>query len=49
VCEALMAEREMARAQKDFKRSDQLRDELLAHGIVVKDARDGTTWEWVKG
>ena len=49
VCEALMAERETARAQKDFKRSDQLRDELLAHGIVVKDARDGTTWEWVKG
>ncbi|HUQ41912.1 MAG TPA: hypothetical protein VM052_05365, partial [Candidatus Limnocylindrales bacterium] len=43
---ALLAEREHARASKDFKRSDELRDELLRRfGIRVKDTKDGQRWE----
>ena len=43
---ALLAERETARANKDFKRSDELRDELLKRfGIRVKDTKDGQRWE----
>jgi len=42
----LLAERERARANKDFKRSDELRDELLRRfGIRVKDTKDGQRWE----
>ena len=43
--EALMALRKAARAAKDWKESDRLRDELAALGVAVKDSRDGTTWE----
>jgi len=43
---ALLAERELARKNKDFERSDQLRDELLKRfGIRVKDTKDGQRWE----
>jgi cysteinyl-tRNA synthetase len=43
---ALLAEREKARANKDFKRSDELRDELEKRfGIRVKDTKDGQRWE----
>jgi cysteinyl-tRNA synthetase len=42
----LLAERERARANKDFKRSDELRDELWKRfGIRVKDTKDGQRWE----
>jgi cysteinyl-tRNA synthetase len=34
-----------ARAAKDWAESDRIRDELFAMGIVLKDAKDGTTWE----
>ncbi len=37
--------RKAARARKDFKESDRIRDELLANGIVLKDGPQGTTWE----
>jgi len=37
--------RKAARARKDFKESDRIRDELLAQGIVLKDGPTGTTWE----
>ena len=37
--------RKAARARKDFKESDRIRDELLARGIVLKDSPTGTTWE----
>ncbi len=33
-----------ARKQKNFKRSDELRDELKALGIVVEDTKDGQKW-----
>jgi cysteinyl-tRNA synthetase len=39
---ALLEERNAARAAKDWARSDTLRDELLKHGWVVKDTKDGT-------
>lgn len=41
----LIAERKQARQSKDFKRSDEIRDELLAMSIILKDRPDGTT-EW---
>ncbi|HEX4407257.1 MAG TPA: cysteine--tRNA ligase [Xanthobacteraceae bacterium] len=34
-----------ARARKDWAESDRIRDELLAMGIVLKDSKEGTTWE----
>ncbi len=37
--------RNAARAAKDFKESDRIRDELKAMGVVLKDSKDGTTWE----
>jgi cysteinyl-tRNA synthetase len=37
--------RKAARARKDFKESDRIRDDLLAKGIVLKDGPEGTTWE----
>jgi cysteinyl-tRNA synthetase len=37
----LMEEREAARAEKDFARADELRDELAAMGWTVRDSADG--------
>ena len=35
-----------ARAAKNWKESDRIRDELAAMGIALKDNKDGTTtWE----
>ena len=42
---ALISDRTAARARKDFKESDRIRDELAAMGIAIKDSKDGTTWE----
>jgi cysteinyl-tRNA synthetase len=41
----LIRARTAARAAKDFKESDRIRDELAAMGVVLKDTKDGTTWE----
>lgn len=46
--EALIVERKAVRAAKDWKRSDQIRDELAAKGVVLKDNPDGTTTWTVK-
>jgi cysteinyl-tRNA synthetase len=43
--ERLIAERNAARKARNFKESDRIRDELAAQGIVLKDSKDGTTWE----
>jgi cysteinyl-tRNA synthetase len=42
---ALIAARNSARKEKNFKESDRIRDELAAMGVVLKDTKDGTTWE----
>jgi cysteinyl-tRNA synthetase len=42
---SLIEARAAARASKDFKESDRIRDELAAMGVVLKDSKDGTTWE----
>jgi cysteinyl-tRNA synthetase len=48
--EKLIADRKEARARKDFKESDRIRDELAAMGVVLKDGKDAdgsptTSWE----
>jgi cysteinyl-tRNA synthetase len=43
--DGLIADRTAARARKDFKESDRIRDQLAAMGVVIKDSKDGTTWE----
>ena len=43
--DALVVARNEARKAKNFKESDRIRDELAAMGIVLKDSKDGTTWE----
>jgi len=42
--EALISERYQCRSQKDWVRSDEIRDQLLAKNIVLKDGPDGTEW-----
>jgi cysteinyl-tRNA synthetase len=42
---SLIAERTAARARKDWKESDRIRDELAAMGVAIKDSKEGTTWE----
>jgi cysteinyl-tRNA synthetase len=43
--EELIAERQEARKAKNFARADEIRDELLAKGIVLKDTREGVKWK----
>ena len=43
--ESLIAARTAARKAKNFKEADRIRDELAAMGVVLKDSKDGTTWE----
>jgi cysteinyl-tRNA synthetase len=43
--ESLIAARNDARKSKNFKESDRIRDELAAMGVVIKDSKDGTSWE----
>lgn len=42
--DAAVAEREKARADRDFANADRIRDELLAEGIVVEDFPAGSVW-----
>ena len=49
----LIKDRTSARARKDFKESDRIRDELAAMGVVLKDGKDAsgnpvTTWEMAR-
>lgn len=41
----LIKERNRAREAKDWAKSDEIRDLFLSRGIVLKDSKDGTTWE----
>jgi cysteinyl-tRNA synthetase len=42
---SLVDARTAARKAKNFRESDRIRDELAAMGVVLKDSKDGTTWE----
>jgi cysteinyl-tRNA synthetase len=42
--EALIEERQAARKAKNFARADEIRDELAAQGIILKDTREGVKW-----
>lgn len=42
--EALIAKRETARKNKDWATADQIRDDLKARGIILKDTPQGVTW-----
>ena len=46
--ESLIAQRATARAEKNWAEADRIRDALKEMGVVVKDAKDGATWEFVK-
>ena len=46
---AKIAEREEARANKDWDAADRIRDELLEMNIEIKDSPEGTTWKRVVG
>jgi len=37
-----------ARAAKNFAESDRIRDELARLGVVLKDTKEGTTWEFAR-
>lgn len=43
--EKLIEERQAARKEKNFARADEIRDELAAMGIILKDTREGVTWK----
>jgi cysteinyl-tRNA synthetase len=43
--QSLIDARTAARKAKDFKESDRIRDELAAMGVVLKDSKEGTTWD----
>ena len=43
--EALIEERQEARKGKDFKRADEIRDQLLSRGIILEDTRQGVRWK----
>lgn len=42
--EALIEERTAARKNRDFKRADEIRDELKARGIILEDTPQGVKW-----
>jgi cysteinyl-tRNA synthetase len=46
--EALIAQRQVARAARNFKESDRIRDELAAAGVILEDKPDRTT-AWRRG
>ena len=43
--EDLIQERQAERKAKDFKRADEIRDELIKKGIILKDTREGVKWQ----
>jgi len=46
--ERLIGERTAARKARDFKRADEIRNELLARGVALKDGADGTSWSTIR-
>lgn len=42
--EALVAQRQQAKTDRDFALADQVREQLKAAGVVLEDSRSGTRW-----
>ncbi|OGC04197.1 cysteine--tRNA ligase [candidate division WOR-1 bacterium RIFOXYA12_FULL_43_27] len=45
--EKMIAEREAARKNKDFKKADQIRNDLLKKGIILEDTAQGVRWKGI--
>jgi cysteinyl-tRNA synthetase len=43
----LLEKRVLARGLGDFAESDRLRDELAKLGVVVRDGKEGQSWDWL--
>ncbi len=43
---SLLAERSKARADRDFKRADELRELLRQKEVIVEDTKEGQNWRW---
>jgi len=43
--ERLIEERQEARRNRDFAKSDEIRDRLLAEGIILEDTKEGVRWK----
>lgn len=43
--ESLLVQRLQARKERNFTEADLIRDKLSAHGIIIKDGPEGSTWE----
>jgi cysteinyl-tRNA synthetase len=43
--EALIAERNLAKKQRNFARADQIRNELTGKGVILEDSKDGVRWK----
>lgn len=42
--EALIAERQQSKLDKNYARADEIREQLKAQGVVLEDSREGTQW-----
>ena len=45
--EALIAERQQAKKDKNYKRADEIRDGLKARGIILEDTPTGAKWKQI--
>jgi cysteinyl-tRNA synthetase len=43
--DALVAERTLAKKQRNFARADQIRNELAEKGVLIEDSKDGVRWK----
>ena len=42
---AKIEERNVAKKNKDYSKADKIRDDLLSSNVIIKDGKDGTSWE----
>jgi cysteinyl-tRNA synthetase len=43
--DALIAERAAAKKSRDFGRSDEIRNQLAAQGVILEDTKEGVRWK----
>jgi len=43
--QGLITLRQEARHRRDFKRADEIRDQILERGIILEDTKDGVRWK----